>query len=132
AKYCDSSVPNYEVENADESVNENADESENYITFEEKIYTTDKFIEFLKKDTHYIDDDFSHQFENICEDIRALQRNIKDVKYGRDHNIYGGVHCIDGVWADDSHQNLCRNSFSFQIRAEYKKSSKNSTKISTL
>ncbi|CAG8792850.1 11788_t:CDS:2, partial [Racocetra fulgida] len=95
-KYCDSSVQNYEVENADESVNENTDESENYITYEEKIYTTDKFIKFLKKDTHYIDDDFSHQFENICEDIHALQRDIKDVKYGRDHNIYGGVHCIDG------------------------------------
>ncbi|CAG8464271.1 496_t:CDS:2 [Racocetra fulgida] len=92
-----------------------------------KLNAIDKFIEFLKNETryinidfsqqyknirdlqqdidvkyytHYIEYDFSHQFENICEDIRALQRDIKDVKYGRDYNIYDGVCCIDGVWAN--------------------------------
>ncbi|CAG8832448.1 5685_t:CDS:2, partial [Racocetra persica] len=92
-------------------------ESNDYIFYKEVKYTIDEFLEnmqkeinFLYKNNRELDDYLSHEHENIDE---------KDINYGRDYNIYGSVRFIDGVRADASHQNLCRNLFSFQIRAVY-------------
>ncbi|CAG8557280.1 10522_t:CDS:1 [Racocetra fulgida] len=104
---------------------ENSDavvEVNDYIFYKEVKYTIDEFlkniqeeINFQKKESREFVDYLSHEHENIDESIRNLLRCLEDEIFERDC----GVCCIDGVRVDASSQNLCRNSFGFQIRAGY-------------
>ncbi|CAG8612768.1 8168_t:CDS:2, partial [Racocetra fulgida] len=120
-------VQSSEYQTVSETINtKNSDavvELNDYIFYKEVKYTIDEFLEnmqkeikFLKKNNRELDDYLSHEHETIDEGIRAIRRGIEDIKYGRDYNINGSVRWVH---ADASHQNLCQNSFSFQIRAEY-------------
>ncbi|CAG8831704.1 17306_t:CDS:1, partial [Gigaspora margarita] len=76
----DSLIPNCEV------VAINADD-ENYIFYKEEKYTIDEFLESQQKeieslynDNHLLNDYLSHKYENIHEDILALQKDIDNLE----------------------------------------------------
>ncbi|CAG8709004.1 3006_t:CDS:2, partial [Gigaspora margarita] len=68
----------------------------------------------------------SRALNDLHKDILALQTDFEQFESSylktieKDYNI-GDVLCNDGVRIDVSHRISCRNSFSFQIRAEYNK-----------
>ncbi|CAG8834111.1 31069_t:CDS:1 [Gigaspora margarita] len=113
---------------------EAADKIENYedkkYTIDKKNFTIDEFLEYLseqiellQKNNRLVNASFSLEFEKTSKLILELQKDIEDFEIFHLRKEFGeyydGIHCIDWVCTENSQRISCRDSFNYQVRAEY-------------
>ncbi|CAG8485668.1 27965_t:CDS:2, partial [Racocetra persica] len=95
--------------------NDSSSALESKDSYFQQIQDSTNNIEFLHKDTHHLIEDIESTYKKIHDDILNLQKEIEYLEsfylkqeFREDCIVNSSVHCIDGVHADASYQDLCQ------------------------